>query len=156
MNQCATDLALESLLVNPIAKQLDSFWSNIKQVNTGCWEWQASIRKDGYAMHRIAKSLVLVHRIMFVISNGRLPSYLVRHTCDNPKCVNPDHLIEGYDQDNIDDKYLHGKGLKKNTKTHCINGHEFTDSTSYISPRGIRSCRICMSASNRASYLKRY
>lgn len=71
----------------------------------GCWEWIGGF-KQGYGVlyiDSLGKQL-LAHRLSYVIhKSSELGDYLVRHTCDNPSCVNPEHLLLGTDQDNSDD-----------------------------------------------------
>lgn len=65
-----------------------------------CWEWQGRRQPDGYGLFGSAKA----HRASFAAFNGEIPSrYEVRHTCDNPPCVNPRHLIVGTHGDNMRD-----------------------------------------------------
>jgi hypothetical protein len=54
---------------------------------------------------RIGKSLVLAHRLSYIIHKGDIPQNMcVLHICDTPLCVNPDHLFLGTQQDNIKDR----------------------------------------------------
>jgi hypothetical protein len=98
------------------------FWN---QVNKGtmneCWNWTGVPNMWGYGQireegGRNAKKK-LAHRISWIIHNGTIPTgMLVLHTCDNPLCVNPNHLWLGTHQDNIDDmmrKGRHGKCYSK-------------------------------------------
>lgn len=50
-----------------------------------------------------------VHRFSFILHNGSVPTGLVLHRCDNPKCVNPDHLFLGDDAANAADKVSKGR-----------------------------------------------
>lgn len=77
---------------------------------TQCWVWQKATRNKGYAM--AARRLpgqkkfrtVAVHRMSYEVFVGEIPhGLLVRHKCDNPTCVNPEHLQLGTQEDNIDD-----------------------------------------------------
>lgn len=79
--------------------------------NSGCWIWMGAIsRSTGYG--RFTPRLVSrpVHRVMFEEVNGKIPSGLVvRHKCDVPCCVNPEHLEVGTHQDNANDKVARGR-----------------------------------------------
>lgn len=74
-----------------------------------CWEWQGSLQGSGYPQIGVTddngKLFVLrANRVSFVLFNGPIPDQaVVRHTCHNPKCVNPAHLIVGSQADNMQD-----------------------------------------------------
>lgn len=80
----------------------------VVNAETGCWEWIAS--NSGY--HRAKPYGTLqreghrkAHRYMYAKHKGAIPSgMLVLHRCDNPSCVNPDHLWLGTQRDNIIDR----------------------------------------------------
>lgn len=78
-----------------------------------CWEWQGHCNDKGYAMLSIggrsgkyARTSRLVYYFNFGPFNEEL---IVCHKCDNPKCVNPNHLFLGTNQDNTDDMYNKGR-----------------------------------------------
>lgn len=99
------------------------FWSKAK--DTGyCWEWQANKDSDGYGMFRIQGTYTKASRIAFQIINGELPEGVhVLHKCDNPGCINPDHLFTGIHRDNMDDRTRKGRGktLGKTSKYHGVS-----------------------------------
>lgn len=89
---------------------------HISQVptETGCLEWLGYCDKDGYGL----KSFYLdgryktfrSHRLAYQSIHGDIPEGLVvRHTCDNPSCCNPDHLTIGTHRENIQDKLDRGR-----------------------------------------------
>ena len=88
----------------------------------GCWVWKNSTNQCGYGRKRHRGFTWLAHRLSWTIKNGDIPDGLnVCHKCDNPACINPDHLFLGTQHDNINDMVAKGRGRhgrKKNlTKT---------------------------------------
>lgn len=78
--------------------------------SSGCWVWNGARQKGlGYGAFKLAGKVVPAHRVMFAIANGRDPQGLVMHTCDNPFCVNKDHLKEGTPKDNAQDCVQKGR-----------------------------------------------
>ena len=80
------------------------FWSKVK-LSGACWEWQACVNQAGYGIFGIEKTKVdRAHRIAYRIFYGDIPDGLfICHSCDNRKCVRPDHLFAGSNQDNVND-----------------------------------------------------
>lgn len=112
-----------------------------------CWEWQAFVMKNGYGKFGMGRgeSPVLAHRWSYEFFRGEIPSGLViDHLCRNRRCVNPDHLEAVSTRTNL----LRGVGIvaQHATKTHCVNGHEFTpeNTTTRADHAGARRCRACM------------
>lgn len=90
----------------------DRFWEKVDiRDNDLCWEWQASIRRDGYGVLRIAGHGVAAHRISWELHHKQsVPKGMfVLHKCDNRRCVNPYHLFLGTHQDNMDDILSKGR-----------------------------------------------
>lgn len=82
----------------------DYIRSNVTITEAGCWEWNLYRDKDGYGQANSSKpGLSRAHRLSYSIFKGEIKNAVVRHTCDNPPCCNPDHLIEGSHRDNQQD-----------------------------------------------------
>lgn len=78
----------------------------------GCWNCTSHrFDKDGYPVTRSNGKSLSASRHVYQELNGELPTEIVvRHTCDNPRCINPDHLITGTQADNIKDRDERGHG----------------------------------------------
>lgn len=86
--------------------QLENFVSKWIFSPTGCWQWIASVDKNGYGWFGSKKA----HRISYEIYRGIIPKgMLVCHSCDNPSCVNPEHLWIGTNLDNMRDRNQKGR-----------------------------------------------
>lgn len=84
------------------------FWIKVKQLSM-CWEWTGAVNNSGYGVFRL-KGCSLAHRIAYQIMNGPISENLcVCHRCDNPKCVNPDHLFCTDHLGNMVDKMKKGR-----------------------------------------------
>lgn len=96
------------------AKTIQRFWSKVKKgPSNKCWEWTASKRAKGYGAFVWADESGAVvqgraHRFSWEIHFGKTP-LCVLHTCDNPACVNPNHLFIGTRKDNNDDMQRKGR-----------------------------------------------
>lgn len=75
---------------------------------SGCWEWTGARLKAGYGLFWYQNKLQTAHRSAFHMTNGEFPE-VVMHTCDNPCCVNPQHLVGGTQKQNIADRDAKGR-----------------------------------------------
>ena len=90
------------------------FWEKVSKKN-GCWQWTSALAVNGYGVFWFEGSNVYAHRHIFYLEGCDIPSGMqVCHTCDNPSCVNPDHLFLGSPSDNHVDSSK--KGRRKGQK----------------------------------------
>jgi HNH endonuclease len=89
-----------------------------------CWIWQGSTGEKGYGYIEVEYEKMLVHRLVYENFNGKIedPKIEVMHTCDNPPCCNPDHLVAGTHLENMRD---------------CLNKNRFfTEKRLIAQPKG--------------------
>jgi hypothetical protein len=88
-----------------------------------CWLWQGTKNHYGYGQIKISENPVrfkLAHRLSYEIHNEPITSKdVIRHSCDNPPCVNPHHLAKGTQADNIADKMAKGRYRAGNHQGNC-------------------------------------
>lgn len=115
----------------------------------GCMLWTGKLRKDGYVNITIGsrkdktRSEKLAHRVAYIEWRGKIEKGLVLdHLCRNRHCINPWHLQQVTQRENI----MRGNGLAAKyikLKT-CINGHEKIENNIYRNKYGIhKGCKIC-------------
>ncbi len=86
-------------------KYIDRFHTKYTKQANGCWEWDYGTNNYGYGRYRYPNKGTYAHRFSYTVHNGVIPPNMqVCHTCDNPKCVNPQHLWLGTQNDNMQDK----------------------------------------------------
>jgi hypothetical protein len=89
-----------------------NFWPYVSKSST-CWIWQGGINHFGYGVYCTNSTLMGAHRFSYILENGPIPKGMVIcHKCDNPPCVNPDHLFLGTPSDNLRDMVQKGRNAK--------------------------------------------
>ena len=84
--------------------------SRIEIKDNGCWEWVKSKTSHGYGNFRDADKIKMAHKESYKLFVGSVPKGIfVCHHCDNPSCINPDHLFLGTHKDNMMDMVNKGR-----------------------------------------------
>lgn len=77
----------------------------------GCHWWASQTDEDGYGVFSVSGEKERAHRVAYYAENGELPK-VVRHTCDNPSCVNLEHLEGGTQEENLRDRQAKDRQAK--------------------------------------------
>lgn len=127
-----------------IERQEARFWSKVdrKELNS-CWNWLAGKDSDGYGVFYdyTVDNNKRAHRVAWKLVNKTEPQDLLLHRCDNPSCVNPNHLFEGSHTDNMRDKSKKGRWRGVAQKIVEIDGISKT-LAEWSKISGIKKCTI--------------
>lgn len=148
-------LAHAPIQSRPTADERDDIEARILakcvELHDGCIEWQGTALPSGYGVISWHGRPWVVHRAMWTSKVGPIPTdddWTIDHLCRNRRCVNVAHLEVVTRTVNS----LRGGGLVKAwqrlrdprfKRTHCKRGHEYTETNTYTSTTGSRSCRAC-------------
>lgn len=129
---------------------LDRFMLRVKaDPETGCWNWTGALKQDGYGYFYVARHQDgAAHRAAYQLLVGPIPDGLqIDHLCRNHACVNPAHLEPVTLLENT------RRGAR--SRTHCRNGHEWTEENARTTIKGTlrdRVCRACNRDGNNRFY----
>lgn len=133
---------------------LPLIWARIKArlrvAESGCWEYTGYVLPTGYVQVSYHSQRTKAHHVVHMATKGPVPDgKVVMHSCDNRKCLNPDHLSLGTQSENIRDCVAKGRQASRR-KTHCPRGHAYAEHAHYhTSPNAIqqaspwRACKMC-------------
>lgn len=128
----------ENVLSKGVTRFLQSF---TRGEGDECWIWTGRTRPSGYGLFNLgpATSMQATHVVLGAYKGPPpFPGAFALHSCDNPRCVNPNHLRWGTSQDNADDREKRGRSVKPKGEQH---GHaKLTDSDVLF----IRSCGLSL------------
>lgn len=119
------------------------FWAKVdKNGPNGCWLWMSSCSGGGYGQvsNRGGRR---AHRVAYELLVGPIPKGLcLDHLCENPRCVNPDHLEPVTQRTNTLRSKTSAAAINER-KTHCPQGHPYDEGNTRYKRDGSRVCRTC-------------
>lgn len=139
---------------DPLPRTEKSLWRRLEEVgwdvtDSGCWEWRGNRNASGYGRITYRGEYLIASRAMLALHSPPGTGDLVtRHKCDNPPCVNPDHLEWGTHEDNMRDASERGRTTSfKNGSWggRCKSGRHDVTSPEAVIVRadGCLLCREC-------------
>lgn len=111
-------------------------------MDTACILWEKYKDKDGYGRLTYEGKSVRAHRLAYAKANGVCIHTLVGvvlHSCDNPPCINPEHLSLGTHQDNVDDMLIKGRQVHGDQKVLAVLTEQVVEQARR---RHIKGCKI--------------
>lgn len=138
------------------AEYVERWKARCVMTERGCWEWQGFCQEfrnikpgqRGYPVAGYRGKQVRIHRKMVEIHlRPFADGEICMHTCDNPPCINPDHLKIGTYTENMRDCSAKGRADEQ-WKTHCLRGHPLSgDNLEWKRRKGtdlkLRCCKTC-------------
>ncbi len=95
---------------------LARFWLKVeKGKDDTCWRWLGGFFSTGYPAFWVRRSNIGGHRIMCAMHHGLAAGRMALHSCDNPGCVNPQHLRWGTPADNMQDRSARARAPRGET-----------------------------------------
>jgi hypothetical protein len=113
--------SMEATVPGPVPADINARFDAKTQVaETGCLVWTSASDKDGYGLFQVSgRVTVRAHRWAYERAHGPLQKgQIVRHSCDHPACVNPEHLIAGTARENMQDMAQRGRDAARRTTGH--------------------------------------
>lgn len=129
------------------------FWQKVNKIDGGCWLWLGALHR-GYGSCSWDGRTTAAHRVSWLLAGRELDDGLVLdHLCRVLNCVNPDHLEQVTQGQNV----YRGDGITavNKRKTHCIHGHPFDEANTALRVDGSRACRSCRTAQKKAYKARR-
>jgi hypothetical protein len=122
---------------------LEFFFSRIAMQPSGCWLWTGATggtKRHVYGVYGGTS----VHRWAYQQLRGPIPDGLVldHEVCDTKLCANPWHCRPKTQRENLARAATTVNAINA-AKTHCVNGHAFTPTNTYLTSGGQRACRAC-------------
>lgn len=132
----------------------DRFWAKVNKTES-CWFWTAALDRNGYGKYGLGRrqdGIILAHRQAWILLKGPIPEGKdLLHSCDNPSCVNPEHLSVGDQVANNLDRHIKGRTAKGETKvkSHKLTPSQVLEIRSIIAQRSVVNVRAAFGSDDR-------
>lgn len=108
------------------------FFDKVEYVDgSDCWYWMGAVNEHGYGVIGLGPrgaGLIKAHRLSWLIHRGPIPDgALVCHSCDNPQCVNSNHLFLGSQKDNMRDCANKGRTVIPHVQGETVGNHKLDE-----------------------------
>lgn len=121
--------------------EVSRFWAKVDK-SEACWLWTASVGNHGYGQMGARGTVMLAHRISYLLAHGSIPDgFTVDHICHNKRCVNPAHLEAVTLEENV--KRAWAAGRYGHSPDVCAHGHPRTPDNWRRKADGSHYCRVC-------------
>lgn len=124
---------------------MERIFSRFEIHQNGCWIWTGTLNNMGYAEIKVNRRNKFAHRVLYEAEIGPIPEGLeLDHLCRTPSCINPSHLEPVTHAENMRRGTIASKARdRQKSKTHCPNGHEYTDANTLVYHTDWRQCKQC-------------
>ncbi|AZS13030.1 hypothetical protein Ro45lw_42 [Escherichia phage Ro45lw] len=110
---------------------------------TGCVRFTGGLNSSGYGNLWVDGKTVGAHRVAYELANGPIPKgSVLRHTCDNRYCVNPEHLVLGTHRENMEDMTKRGRQARGSKISTCVLSEEDVRSIRSSDKSGVELAQI--------------
>lgn len=142
--QCTSEAgpAPKAKRLSKVLTEMD-FWNRTEsEPITGCWLWLGSVTPNGCGKIKWRGRYMSTHRLAYTLAGGTLlPGLVIDHLCRQVCCVNPCHLQQVTQRENV--FRTNAMSVRNARKTHCNDGHPFAGDNLRIAASGERVCRTC-------------
>lgn len=125
------------------------FWDKVSVDDAGCWLWLGAISENGYGWFGWKGKNKNAHRVSYEELVGKTQGKdVLDHLCRVRRCCNPNHLEPVTHAENVRRGVAQLSLIpyyeKQRAKTHCVNGHEYTEkNTTWRAEGKRRMCKEC-------------
>lgn len=130
------------------------FWEKVEKTER-CWLWKAARSKE-YGHFKFGDKITNAHRVAYELEIGPIPpGHHIHHKCENPLCVNPDHLQPVTPGEHVRDLTPTSVSYRCARVQQCPQGHPYNDNNTYVTAEGYRRCRVCNAQKQREVTVRR-